>query len=391
MDKIEKIVEQCKDILCDINYTVPKQWKNKEKNRVLVGYLPIYFPREIVWAANGLAVGIMGAGDFKQVVKGDAYYQSYICHMPRGIIDLALDGHLNDFDGFVFPSICDVIRNLSGIFQVEKIGKFSKYLDYPQNFNKEIGGKFYKSELEDILEKIYQINKIHVEKDQLNEAIRLYNINRRYLRIIYDIRETYPWRLSAYELYVIVRAGLSMPVNEHNQLLEIVIEEINKERGVPMDNIRVIVWGAFCEQMPLNLIKSIESAGCYIIDDDFFIGSRWITKDIDDHSNDPLNALTEAFLNNSTFSSSVYDVDNPKEKRLVELAKQRKADGIIFASPSFCDPALLDTPLCQKHCEKNNMKYISFQFSENTGQFKVIKEQVGAFSDSIKLWEDITV
>ena len=34
------------------------------------------------------------------------------------------------------------------------------------------------------------------------------------------------------------------------------------------------------------------------------------------------------------------------------------------------------------------IRYIAFQFSENINQFKVIKEQVGAFSDSIKLWED---
>jgi benzoyl-CoA reductase subunit C len=70
----------------------------------------------------------------------------------------------------------------------------------------------------------------------------------------------------------------------------------------------------------------------------------------------------------------------------LELAKKRKVDGIIFAAPSFCDPALLDIPILEQACEKNNMRYISFQYAENTGQFKNIKEQVGAFADSIKLW-----
>jgi len=391
MDRLEKIVDECKNIANDIHFTVAKQWKREGNNRVLIGYFPIYFPREIVRSVNGLAVGITGAGDLKQVIKGDAYYQSYICHIPRGIIDLALDGHFDGFDGFVFSSICDVMRNLSGIFQIEKVGHFSKYLDFPQNFRNEIGGEFYRKELEDILDKIYSINHIAYSPESLNESIHLYNLNRRYLNIIYDIREKFPWRLSSHDLYVIIKAGMLMPVEKHNEMLEQVIEEINKERGIPQDNIRVVVWGAFCEQMPLNLIKSIEMAGCYIVDDDFLIGSRWIDGDINENTNDPLNAITESYLTKSTFSSSVYDANDPKENRLVRLAKRRKADGIIFASPSFCDPALLDTPICQKHCEKEGVKYISFQYSENTGQFKVIKEQVGSFSDSIKLWDNVNV
>ena len=80
-------------------------------------------------------------------------------------------------------------------------------------------------------------------------------------------------------------------------------------------------------------------------------------------------------------------MDNPKEQRLADQVKKRNADGVIFAAPSFCDPALLDSPILQKGCEDRNMRYIIIQYSENTGQFKVIKEQVGTFSDSIKLWD----
>jgi benzoyl-CoA reductase subunit C len=40
----------------------------------------------------------------------------------------------------------------------------------------------------------------------------------------------------------------------------------------------------------------------------------------------------------------------------------------------------------QKECDDAGIPHINFQFHENTGQFKVIKEQAGTFSDSIKLW-----
>lgn len=154
-----------------------------------------------------------------------------------------------------------------------------------------------------------------------------------------------------------------------------------------MDNIRVVISGAFCEQPPIGLIKTIEMAGCYIVDDDFFQGSRWIEGDVDDDTDDPIGALVDAYLHRSTFSSSVYDADNPKGVRLLRLIRRRGADGVIFAAPGFCDPALLDRPELQKELERAGIRTIAFQYTENTGQFKVIKEQVGAFSDSIKLWE----
>ena len=388
MRTLESILEKCTELAFDLSFTRAKEWKREEEGRVLVGYMPIYIPREIIHAANGLAVGIMGAGDRKQIIKGDAYYQSYICHIPRGIIEMALDNNLDDFDGFIFPAICDVIRNLSGMFKVIRKGKFVKYLDLPQNFRPDIGGEFYRSEMGHILRYLEQINGIKVSDERLNHSIELFNKNRKLLETIYDIRQEFPWRMSIDDVYHIVRAGQVIPVEEHNELLETVCQHLSKDRGDVQDRIKVVVSGSFCEQPPIGLIKSIEMAGCYIVDDDFMIGSRWIQGDVDSTSDNPLLALSDAYLTKSPFSSSVYDVGNPKEVRLAALVEKRKADGVIFAAPSFCDPALLDSPILQKGCDNRQIRYISIQYSENTGQFKVIKEQVGAFSDSIKLWED---
>ena len=36
--------------------------------------------------------------------------------------------------------------------------------------------------------------------------------------------------------------------------------------------------------------------------------------------------------------------------------------------------------------DEAGISHTNFKFSENTGQFQVIREQAGAFSDSVKLW-----
>src|ERR1035437_2072066 len=154
-ERLTTLLDECKSLAFDLDFTYAKQWKAKSKYRLLVGFLPIYVPREIIHGANGLPVGIMGVGDRKQIIKGDAYYQSYICHLPRGIIEMALDKNLDDFDGFMFPAICDCVRNLSGMFKLSKKGRFQRYFDYPQNFDASIGGVFYVQEMEKIIEDIF--------------------------------------------------------------------------------------------------------------------------------------------------------------------------------------------------------------------------------------------
>jgi benzoyl-CoA reductase subunit C len=71
---------------------------------------------------------------------------------------------------------------------------------------------------------------------------------------------------------------------------------------------------------------------------------------------------------------------------MLESIRKRGADGVIFAAPSFCDPALLDQPMMVHRLEQHGIPYITMQYAENSGQMQPIREQAGTFADSIKLW-----
>ena len=107
-----------------------------------VGFMPVWVPREVLHAQGVLPVGLRGAGDDLEIIRGDAYYQSYICHIPRSTIELALNGSLDVLDGMLFPAICDVIRNLSGIWKMKFADKLVRYYDPPQDFTEGRGGQF---------------------------------------------------------------------------------------------------------------------------------------------------------------------------------------------------------------------------------------------------------
>ncbi len=382
---VETMIQRCEELYGDLSLSAVQAWKDEAPGRKAVGYMPIYVPRELIHAAGMLPVGVMGAD--MEIVRGDAFYQSYICHIPRSTIELGVSGRVDALDGMIFPSICDVIRNMSGMWRMMFPDKYTKYLDLPQNFRPETGGRFYRAELASLQADLERLSGITAGNERLLESIAVYNRNRELTVELYALRAERPWQVPTVELYLLLRAGNVLPVEAHNAMLETYLREVQRLERPQMDNSRIVLTGAFCEQPPLGLIRTIERSGCYIVEDDFVLGSRWIEGPIEERG-DALDNLVQAYLNHSTANASLYIGEQKKGAALVNKCRERRAEGVIFCAASFCDPALLDQPMLQKATDEAAIPYTEFKFSENTGQFQVIKEQTGTFSDSIKLWGD---
>jgi len=383
---VRDIVARCEKLFEDLEFGAVKAWKSAQPGRKAIGYMPIYVPREIVHAAGMLPVGVFGGGDQMEVIQGDAYYQSYICRIPRSTLELGLTGRLDCLDGMLFPSICDVIRNLSGMWQILFKGKYVKYFDVPQDYDDAIGGSFYVHEMQALRDDLARLGGKPVTDDMLRASIAAYNENRRAVRELYAYRARKPWQAPTSEVYLLLRAGCVLPVEEHTALVRSYVAETDKEKRPQRDNARVVLTGAFCEQPPLGLIKSIEMAGCYVVDDDFQLVQSFLLEDVAT-TGDPLQALSKAFLHHSAQTSSKYDDKREdKGKYLLHQVKTRGAEGVVFAAPSFCDPALLERPMLQEVLAKHKIPYTAFKYAENTGQMAPIREQAGTFADSIKLW-----
>ncbi len=358
-----------------------KRWK-EGTGRAALGYFPVYFPEELAHAMGLLPVGLYGASGRLSLDMATAHTQSFICSISRSVFQMALQGNLGVFDALLFSNICDVARNLSGITKRNLETTHVDYIHYPVNNGSAHAVRYLRQEYARIATGLEAVAGGPLHKDALRASIAVYNEKRRLQRELVDLRRSKPWLIPYTEWYGRMRAGLLMPVEDYNPALRALLEEARAREGKVMDRIRVVVAGTFCEQPPLPLMKTIEDAGCYIVHDEALIGSHWIGG-VPAAEPDPLLSLAGAYVRNSEPLTVRFHPDIDKRSRFAASVESAKAQGVVFCTPKFCEPALYDSVIFKGVLDKMKIPYLHLEYEESASSFEYDRTMVETFVESI--------
>ena len=336
-DPAGELFVKARELSDDYELASVRAFKQDNPGALAIGHMPVYSPRPLLEAVGCLPVAIFGGGDQVDIIKGDSYFQSYICQIPRSTIELGLSDAYKALDGMLFPSTCDVIRNLGGMWKLLFPQRYVAYVDLPQNFAPGIGGKFFASEMRRIGRELSEFGAKPLTDEALRQAIVDENEHRAAIRALDEVRREAPHKLSASEAYVAVRAGAAMLARDHTRFLNDIVAAVSKRPDRTLDRVKVILRGAFCEQPPIALIRSLERAGCDIVDDDFQLCMRMIEGDISTEG-DPIQALADAFIHKGAATASRYIDEDEKGQALIKEVEAKGADGVIFAAASVLRP-----------------------------------------------------
>jgi len=377
----ERTFDKYAELIQDLTFPSVQRWK-EEHRRAVVGYFPVYAPLELIHAGGLLPVGLHGAGDQLDLQHADARFGSFICSIVKSTLELGLTGRLDLFDGLLFSSICDSARNLCWVMKRNFPGKYVDFLHLPHNPASPSSVDFLRGEYQRLASRLESIGGRRPTDEALRISTGLYNRNRSLIRQLYAFRSQDPHRLPTSDLYALVRAGDLLPVEEHNECLAEALAQVSRAPGKPRDNIRVVVEGSFCEQPPLQLIKLMEQAGCYVVDDDFILGPRWFTEDLP-LTGDPLTTLAESYLNRAVYSSVRHDARKPRHKELVAKVRRNRAQAVILLIAKFCEPAYFDYVLYKRELEAAGLPHLLVEFEEKMFTFERLQNEVETFVESL--------
>jgi benzoyl-CoA reductase subunit C len=372
---LEEILYQCRELLEDMDYPTVQRWR--EAGGKVIGHFQVYFPEEIAHAAGTLPFKLHGAP--VEPRHADSRFGSYLCSIIKTSLELALGQHV-EMEMFVTHPICDAARNLAAIW-----GRNFDYpcqiLYLPQNANSSYSVVYLRDEYARLLEEIQVISGHQVSDADLRNSLDVFNQNRALIRDLYAIKRDKPWLCSADEAYVLVAVGGMIPREEHNQLLRTVLPMLEERSAKPQDRIRVVFEGGFCEQPPLDMIRTI-ARSCYLVDDDLLIGLRWILEDVP-LGGDPLHNLAEAYLEKSSYSPVQHDLRKPKEKMLLERIKKSGASAAIITAAKMCEPGLEEQVAYTRTLDDNGIPYFISEFEENMTSFDHMEIQLETFVENL--------
>lgn len=379
---MQNIIQKCRELLDLLPDAVLA--KARETHPDIGGFavFPVYAPVEIIHAAGLMPVGMFGAGNKIELSHADARFQSFICSIAKSTLELFLCDKMKDFEGVVFSSICDVARNLSSLVKRNVPDMYIEYMHMPQNMYSAQSATYARSEFERFRTNLSNHLGRPITDGAIKDSLQVYNKIRKLTRQLYNHRKENPSSIAASDLYILIQAGTLMMPEDYIPMLETVCDQLKTKEVRARDGVKVVIEGAFCEGPPIGLIDVIEAGGCLIQDDDMAIGWRLFKDDINANG-DPLAAISQAYLNNSVYTSVRHDRDKPRTVGLMERMKNAGADAVLFAPAKFCEPALLDYVLFRQKLEEADVPHLKIEFEEKMWTFEATRSEVETFAESM--------
>ena len=370
-----------REVVEDRAFPTVREWRART-GRKAVGCFPVYAPVELAHAVGMLPVGLFGGGNQVEIAHADSRFQSFICSIVKSTLELAFTDRLDVFDALLFESICDPARNLASVMARNFPQRSVTYVHLPQNMTSPAAPVYLASEYRRVAVELGKVAGRTIHDDDLWASIGSYNTLRAMLRDLYALRARAPQSLSTSELYTLARLATLMDPIESIPILGEALDAAQRGSAKLKDRIRVIVVGSFCEQPPLELIESIEEAGCYVLDDDFLLGWRWFTRDVR-ADGDSFAALAHAYVDGSVHASPKHDLRTPRAQGVVASARAHRADAVIFLGAKFCEPGLFDYALYRKAFEENGIPHLFLEFEEKMWLYDRIRTEVETFVESM--------
>ncbi|MDE1819768.1 MAG: 2-hydroxyacyl-CoA dehydratase [Euryarchaeota archaeon] len=375
---LDETVRMARELIQDNTFPTARAWVKGGGHAA--AFFPVYTPQELAHALGLLPVTLHGGGEELEITHADAALGSFLCSISKSTLELAITGRLDPFGAFVFPYICDVSRNLEGIFSRLRPNAVTHMLHLPQNFTSSAAVPFLVAEYRRLLEKLERVAKEKYDPSALTDSLQVYQQNRDLLRQLTELRRKEPWKLPSTELYFLERLGDLVPAEVQTPLLRHALDEARERSRPKRDAVRVLVVGPFCEQPTPDLLALIEEAGCYVVGDEFNMLRRWTPKV--ELSGDPLENLARAYIE-SKVDIGVRATPMPKGESIVARVGESEAQGVLFLTAKFCEPALEDVVLYRRGLEEKKVPYLHLEFEEKSTSYEQSRLQVETFVESV--------
>ncbi len=350
-------------------------WKERT-GRKAFGVMGCTFgPEELIYASGALPVGTWGGS----VVPNEAfeYFPTFYCSILTGTLQLGIQGSYEVLDAFVCGTGCDGLQDMIEDWKLAVPSIPVIPCVYPQRRDLEICKQYMIDELRIATSKMTEITGQKVTDLGLQDAMYLYNDHRAAMREFSVVAGEHLDVVTPLVRRNVFKSARFMDKAEHLSLLKEFISELKKLPVYDFDGIRVITTGIIIDSE--DILQTLEENNIGIVGDDVVSESKLYETDIV-NGIDLYYQLAQQWCDRKG-CSILEDYTKQRGPMLVDLAKERNADGVIVCSLKFCEPEAYDYPIIRRVFERAELPELRIEIENTYSMNEQVTTRVQAFRE----------
>ena len=360
-----------------------KEYKDAGEN--IVGTFCTFTPMEVIYAAGAHPISLCGMSE-ETIQDAERDLPKNLCPLIKSSYGFAITNkcpftYFSDI--IVGETTCDGKKKM-----YEYLGKIKSMhvMQLPQALDREHAARVWKNELIILKERLEKEFNVEITDEDLKNAIEKCNEERRALKELYSLGKMCPPPITGMEIHTVLHgASFTFDKDEQNKNIRNMVKELKEEyekgvRKVSEDAPRILITGCPIGGVANKVIKLIEESGAVVVCYENCSGIKEKIRLVDE-TKDPIDALTEKYLN---VGCSVMAPNDNRIDLISELIDEYKVDGVIDVILQACHTYNVETRRIKDFVnEEKDIPYMSIETDYSASDEGQLKTRIAAFIEMI--------
>lgn len=356
-------------------------WKERT-GRQVIGLLPMHFPGELAHAAGCLPIVIQD--DAEPITIGQSGVFNFYCGFNRSLIDQTMRGSFDGLDAIMFGDHCVQLLGTADTIRAERpnlpilFNQLCTTLDANWAERETIGT------FTQLWKELESLTGRAIAPEAARASIALFNRNRTQMRELYELRRQGRIAISGRDMQLVVKSSMVMDKADHVALMDRLLREIPRVAAGSAE-IPLYLSGHMCHAPKPEIIDMIEECGARIVNDDLFVGWRFIHADMDE-TRAPVEAMAHWYLEKNRRvpcpTRTMQGVD--WEDYLLSDVQRSGARGLVILMVKFCEPHMYFYPEIKEAFEARGIPHLLIETEHEEMPIEALKTRVETFVEIAK-------
>ena len=357
--------------------------EEKDKGRNVVGTFCTYTPKEVIYAADAIAVSLCSTND-ETIPEAEKYLPKNLCPLIKSSYGFAITDkcpYMYFSDIIVGETTCDGKKKM-----YELLGeiKDTYVMQLPHSRN-EFSIALWQNEIKELIKRLEKKFNVAITEEKLKESIKLCNEERKIIKEFFNLGKLIPSPIKGSDMHEALQASnykfdRKLYMEEIKKLVDTLKEKHEKgESPFTKNTPRILITGCPTGGLVDKIIKQLEEVGSSVVCFENCVGTKSFEMLVDENK-DPIEAIAERYLN---IPCSVMSPNDERMDIIKQYIDEYKIDGVVDVTLSACHTYAVESEKVRRTVEGCGKSYLQIETNYSNSDSGQLRTRLEAFVEML--------